>query len=80
MKGPLKIVNVHAAKTHLSKLLERVQAGEEVVIAKSGTPIARLIPFARPGTRSLGIDAGRGFIAADFDGPLPDDVIDDFER
>ena len=80
MKGQLKTVNVHAAKTHLSKLLERVQAGEEVVIAKSGTPIARLIPFARPGKRALGIDAGRGFIAADFDGPLPTDVIDDFER
>jgi prevent-host-death family protein len=79
MKG-LKTVNVHAAKTHLSKLLERVQAGEEVVIAKAGHPIARLIPFARPGKRALGVDAGRGFIAADFDGPLPDDVIRDFER
>jgi prevent-host-death family protein len=80
MKGRLKTVNIHAAKTHLSKLLERVQAGEEVVIAKSGTPIARLIPFAPPGKRALGVDAGRGFIAADFDDPLPADVVRDFER
>ena len=80
MKAPLKTVNVHAAKTHLSKLLERVRAGEEVIIAKAGEPIARLIPFARPGKRTLGIDAGRGFIAADFDAPLPDDIVDDFER
>ena len=80
MKTPLKTVNVHEAKTHLSKLLERVRAGEEVVIANAGEPIARLIPFARPGKRALGVDAGRGFIAADFDGPLPDDAINDFER
>jgi prevent-host-death family protein len=75
-----KTVNVHEAKTHLSKLLERVQAGEEVVIAKAGRPVARLVPFARPGKRALGLDAGQGFIAADFDAPLPADVIADFER
>jgi prevent-host-death family protein len=80
MKGRAKTVNVHEAKTHFSKLLERVQAGEEVVIARAGAPIARLIPFARPGKRALGLDSGRGFIAADFDGPLPEDVIADFER
>jgi prevent-host-death family protein len=80
MKGRAKTVNVHEAKTHFSKLLERVQAGEEVVIARAGNPVARLVPFARPGKRALGLDAGQGFIAADFDGPLPDDVIADFER
>jgi prevent-host-death family protein len=74
-----KRVNVHEAKTHFSKLLERVQAGEEIVIAKSGTPVARLVPFARPGTRALGLDVGRGYISADFDAPLPDDVVADFE-
>lgn len=73
-------VNVHEAKTHLSKLLERVEAGEEVIIARAGHPVARLIPFARAGKRTLGLDAGRGFIAPDFDAPLPDDVIADFER
>jgi prevent-host-death family protein len=80
MKTRPKTVNVHEAKTHLSKLLERVRAGEEVVIARAGEPIARLIPYAQPGRRALGVDAGRGFISADFDGPLPDDVIQDFER
>ena len=73
-------VNVHEAKTHLSKLLERVEAGEEVIIARAGEPVARLIPFARPGKRTLGLDADTGSIAADFDAPLPDQVLADFER
>lgn len=75
-----KTVNVHEAKTHLSKLLERVEAGDEVIIARAGRPVARLISFARPGKRALGLDAGRGSIAADFDAPLPDEVLADFER
>lgn len=74
-----KTVNVHEAKTHLSRLLEQVEAGSEVVIARAGRPIARLIPFARPGKRTLGQDVGLGFIAADFDAPLPDDLVADFE-
>jgi prevent-host-death family protein len=73
-------VNVHEAKTHFSKLLERVAAGEEVTIAKAGKPVARLVPFAAPGKRPLGLDAGKDFyIADDFDGPLPDDILADFE-
>lgn len=75
-----KPVNVHEAKTHFSKLLERVEAGEEIIIARAGQPVARLIAFAPPGKRALGLDAGRGFIAPDFDAPLPDDVLADFER
>lgn len=73
-------VNVHQAKTHLSKLLERVEGGEEVVIARAGRPVARLIPYARPGKRVLGLDAGKGSIAADFDAALPDEVLAAFER
>jgi prevent-host-death family protein len=73
-------LNVHEAKTHLSKLLERVEAGEEVVIARAGRPVARLVPFAQRGKRALGLDVGAGFIAPDFDAPLPDDVLADFER
>jgi prevent-host-death family protein len=72
-------VNIHEAKTHLSRLLERVAKGEEVVIAKAGKPVARLIPFARPGKRILGMDAGKVWIADDFDAPLPDDILADFE-
>jgi prevent-host-death family protein len=72
------IVNVHEAKTQLSRLLERVAAGEEIVIAKAGRPVARLVPFAGAvATRQSGRYAGRGYIAADFDAPLRD-VEDDF--
>jgi len=74
------MVNVHEAKTHFSRLLERTSRGEEIVIAKAGKPVARLIPFAAAADRRLGQDAGRVTIAADFDAPLPDDVLTDFER
>ena len=76
----MKTVNVHEAKTQLSRLLERVEGGEEIVIARAGTPVARLLPFAPPGSaRELGMDEGRLDIPADFDAPLPPDVLTDFE-
>ena len=79
-KGP-KIVNVHEAKTHLSRLLERTAAGEQVVIAKAGRPVARLVPVATAsGDRELGRDRGLVWMAADFDAPLPDEVVAEFER
>jgi prevent-host-death family protein len=72
------IVNVHEAKTHLSNLLSRVAEGEEVIIAKAGRPIARLVPIERRGRgRKPGQYAGQGYIADDFDAPLRD-VEDDF--
>jgi prevent-host-death family protein len=72
------IVNVHEAKTHLSSLLSRVAAGEEVIIAKAGRPIARLVPIERRDRgRKPGHYAGRGYISEDFDAPLRD-VEDDF--
>ena len=74
------VVNVHEAKTHLSRLLDRVTAGDEVVIAKAGTPVARLIPFQAGRGRVLGGDEGRVEIVDDFDAPLPDDLLADFER
>jgi prevent-host-death family protein len=73
-------VNVDEAKTHLSELLERVEAGEEVIIARAGRPVARLIPLARVGKRTLGLDAAAGSIAPDFDAPLPAEVLADFGR
>ncbi len=73
-------VKIHQAKTHLSRLLVRVNAGEEVVIAKAGKPIARLVPFSRPSRNRIGgLDRGRLQIAEDFDAPLPEDVLRDFE-
>ena len=72
-------VNVHEAKTHLSRLLERVIHGEDVIIARAGTPVARLVPFRPTRARALGLDAGRVAIADDFDAPLPAEVLADFE-
>lgn len=71
MSGP---VNIHDAKTNLSKLLERVERGEEIVIARAGKPIARLCPMpTRTRRRRLGKYEGKIVIAADFDA-LPDDI------
>ena len=66
-------VNVHEAKTHLSKLLERVMNGEQIIIAKSGKPVAVLAPLAQsPAPRIPGIDTGKVIIGPDFDAPLPE--------
>lgn len=74
-------VNVHEAKTHLSRLLARVATGEEVIIARSGQPVAKLVPFRPPaGKRVPGTAKGQIWIADDFDAPLPDDLMDAFER
>lgn len=76
----MKTVNIHEAKTHLSRLLRRVAGGEEIVIAKSGRPVARLVPIRQGSPRVLGSDRGLFRVPADFDAPLPDDVLADFER
>jgi prevent-host-death family protein len=73
-------VNIHEAKTHLSRLLQRVAAGEEVTIARSGIPVARLVAVEPEKTqiRPLGMDRGRIWIADDFDAPLPDELLKSF--
>jgi prevent-host-death family protein len=76
----MKTVNIHEAKTHLSKLLARVLAGEEIIIAKAGKPVARLSPVldaSRP--RVLGRDQGQVTISDDFDAPLPEEILSAFE-
>lgn len=73
-------VGVHEAKTHLSRLLRRVAAGEEIIITSGGRPAARLVPFERCRPRELGFDAGRITIPEDFDDPLPSEVLEEFER
>lgn len=76
-----KTVNLYEAKTHLSDLVERAARGEEVVIAKAGQPRARLVPLERPRrARKPGAWKGRVVIAADFDAPLPADVLAAFEE
>jgi prevent-host-death family protein len=73
-------VNVHEAKTHFSKLLVRVVGGEEIVIAKAGKPVARLVPLAGPVARRLpGTAAGVVHISDDFDAPLPEGLLTEFE-
>jgi prevent-host-death family protein len=73
-------VNVHEAKTRLSQLLARVQAGEEIIIAKAGTPIARLVPVGGHSEHRLpGSAKGRMTIATDFDAPLPEAILEAFE-
>jgi len=72
-------VNIHEAKTHLSRLLAKVVAGEEVVIAKAGKPIARLVPIANaPRKRVLGTGEGDFTVPDDFNDPLPKDVEESF--
>ena len=74
-------VNVHEAKTHLSRLLARVGAGEEIVIAHAGKPVARLVPIeGQVTTRHPGTARGLVRIADDFDAPLPDSVLALFEQ
>jgi prevent-host-death family protein len=68
-----KAVNIHEAKTHLSRLVERVEAGEEITIARAGRPVARLVPVARLlEPRKPGIWRGKVVIGSDFDDPLPE--------
>jgi prevent-host-death family protein len=72
-------VNIHEAKTHLSRLLTRVEQGEEIVIARAGKPIARLVPVAPKPQRILGRDEGLFEVPDDFDGPLPAELQAYFE-
>ena len=68
-------VNVHEAKTHLSRLLLRVAGGEEIVIARAGKPVARLVPIEPKPQRVIGQDDGLFEVPDDFDAPLPDEVL-----
>jgi prevent-host-death family protein len=75
----MTIVNTHEAKTHLSQLLKRVAAGEEIVIAKAGTPVARLVPVKDVSEeRVLGFVREGLSVSDDFDAPLPAEVMRGF--
>jgi prevent-host-death family protein len=75
----MKTVNLHAAKTHLSRLVDEAVAGEEVVIAKNGKPLVKLVAMSA-GVKRKGFGALKGKIriADDFDAPLPDSVLQAF--
>jgi prevent-host-death family protein len=69
-------VNLYEAKTHLSQLVERAAAGEEIIIAKAGRPVARLMPLPAPSvSRVPGALKGQIWISDDFDDPLPPDIL-----
>ena len=73
-------INIHDAKTQFSKLIARVQRGEEVVIAKAGKPVARLVPVASPAlSRQPGSARGELQVHDDFDAPLPEELLAAFE-
>jgi prevent-host-death family protein len=72
----MKTVNLHAAKTHLSRLVDEAVAGQEIVIAKAGKPMVRLVPVAAKRRRTgFGSLKGKIWISDDFDAPLPDDIL-----
>jgi len=74
-------VNIHEAKTHLSRLLVQAGEGEEIIIAKAGKPIARLVPIKeRVLRRQPGSAKGQVAVVADFDAPLPEPILEEFER
>jgi prevent-host-death family protein len=74
--GVEKAINVHDAKTHLSRLLERVEAGEEITLARAGRPVARLVPYRRPSEpRVPGLLKGRIELADDWDAPEVNSAI-----
>jgi prevent-host-death family protein len=76
----MRTINIHEAKTHLSRLVEEASEGEEIVIAKAGKPVARLVPVKKPSRRrKLGVLAGKFAVPSDFDAPLPEEVIEMFE-
>jgi prevent-host-death family protein len=77
----MESVNIHQAKTNLSRLLSRVELGEEIIISNRGIPVAKLVPFHASSNRraSLGLDRGRFIVPEDFDAPLPEELLAAFE-
>ena len=77
----METVNIHQAKTNLSRLLSRVELGEEIIISNRGIPVAKLVPFHVSSNRqaSLGLDRGRFTVPEDFDAPLPEEILAAFE-
>lgn len=74
-------INIHEAKTHLSRFIEKAAAGEEIIIAKAGKPVAKLVPLHNlPSSRSLGIFQGKLNVPEDFDAALPEEALLQFQN
>lgn len=76
----MRIVNMHEAKTHFSRLVDTVIHGNEILIAMAGKPVARLVPIEKKTKRRFGVLKGKMRIAKDFDAPLPDEWLSEFEE
>lgn len=75
----MRVVNIHEAKTHFSKLVDSVIHGNEIIIAMAGKPVAKLEPFTKKRQRRFGVLKGKIKITKDFDAPLSDEILADFE-
>lgn len=77
----METVNIHQVKTHLSRLLLRVELGEEIIISNQGVPVAKLVPFEKSLDRrsSLGQDRGKFVVPEDFNAPLSEEILVAFE-
>jgi prevent-host-death family protein len=75
----MRIVNIHEAKTHFSKLVDAVIHGSEILIAMAGKPVAKLGPIGKKTIRKFGVMKGKVKISKDFDAPLSDEFLSDFE-
>jgi prevent-host-death family protein len=71
----LRAMNLYDAKTHLSSLVDQAAAGAEIIIAKNGKPLAKLVAFRKPAGRKPGSAKGKIHLTADFDAPLPEAIL-----
>ena len=76
----MKTVNVHEAKTTLSELLKKVEAGEEIIIARAGKPVARLVPAVKATKRVFGFDKANWEVPDNFNDPLPEELLEGFYK
>ncbi len=75
----METVNVHEAKTHFSKLLDKVEGGEEIIVARAGKPVAKLVPIRKRGGVKLGLLEGQYTVPEDFDTAFEEEIIALFE-
>jgi len=74
-------MNIHEAKTHLSKLIDEVSKGKEIILAKAGKPLVKLVPLEQSKPKRIpGFLKGKIKFSADFDAPLPQEWVDEFEQ
>jgi prevent-host-death family protein len=76
----MRLINIHEAKTNLSRIAEDVAAGEEIIVAKAGKPKMKLVPIENKKIIKFGALKGKMKIGDDFDAPLPETIINDFYR